>query len=245
MIIELSIADTAPDRDAVLASLGVPTDRPVPEHIQRLYATASARFKETATPVGIVSEISSEDFAAVYEGEGYNEPDSVVGDVFPRTPHLALFAATLGADTSRAIAAGFESHDFALASMLDAVASDSADRAADVLERRYESALRQDGRLTEDGAALRYSPGYCGWHTSGQKRLFGYLEPETIGITLTESCLMQPLKSVSGVILAGPREIHRFSPDYSFCRHCETHECRERLRALFGRSHGDPHGEPS
>ncbi len=243
MIVELSVTDVAPDRDAVLASLGIPTDRPVPDHIEQLYSAASARFAETAAPVGIVTDISSEEFASVYEGEGHNAPDSVVGDVIPRTPHLALFAATLGAETSRAIAAGFESHDFALASMLDAVASDSADRAADVLERRYEAALRKDGRLGGDGAALRYSPGYCGWHTSGQKRLFQYLEPERIGITLTESCLMQPLKSVSGVILAGPREIHRFSPNYSFCRHCETHECRERLRALFGRSHGKPHGD--
>jgi hypothetical protein len=245
VILELSATDIAPDREAVLESLGIPPERAVPEHIEQLYVTATRRLEKTAAPIGTLSTVSRAEFETVYEGEGYNEPDSVVGDVFPRAPHLALFAVTLGAETSRAIAAGFESHDFALASMLDAVASDVADRAADVLERRYEAALREDGRLTGDGAALRYSPGYCGWHVSGQKRLFRSLEPERIGITLTDSCLMQPLKSVSGVIVAGPKEIHRISPNYSFCRHCETHSCRERLRALFGRQDSDQQGDPS
>ncbi len=244
VIVELSVTDVAPDRGAVLTSLGIPADRAVPERIERIYVAATRRLEETAAPIGIVGDITATDFASVYEGEGLNEPDSVVGDIYPRAPHLALFAVTLGAETSRAIAAGFESHDFALASMLDAAASDVADRAADFLERRHEAALREDGRLVGGGAALRYSPGYCGWHVSGQKRLFRYLEPERIGITLTDSCLMQPLKSVSGVIVAGPRAIHRFSPNYAFCRHCETHSCRQRLRALFGRQYPDQNGAP-
>jgi hypothetical protein len=243
VIFELSATDIAPDRDPVLVSLGIPPERAVPPHIDALYTAATNRLAETVAPIGIVSSITTAEFEAVYDGEGHNEPDSVVADVYPRAPHLALFAVTLGADTSRAIAIGFESHDFALASMLDAVASEAADQVADIVERRFEAALREDGRLADDGAALRYSPGYCGWHVSGQKRLFRSLEPERIGITLTDSCLMQPLKSVSGVIVAGPKEVHRFSPNYSFCRHCETHSCRERLRALFGRQHPDQHGD--
>jgi hypothetical protein len=46
---------------------------------------------------------------------------------------------------------------------------------------------------------------------------------------------MQPLKSVSGVILAGPRTIHRFPPTYDFCDRCETRTCRDRLRAMAAR----------
>ena len=80
---------------------------------------------------------------------------------------------------------------------------------------------------------LRYSPGYCGWHISGQRRLFDYLDPGQIGITLRESFLMDPLKSVSGVLIAGPREIHRFTDDYDFCDQCDTRGCRQRLRALY------------
>ena len=36
----------------------------------------------------------------------------------------------------------------------------------------------------------------------------------------------------AGVILAGPRAIHRFPPTYDFGGRCETRTCRERLRAM-------------
>jgi hypothetical protein len=67
---------------------------------------------------------------------------------------------------------------------------------------------------------------------SGQRALFARLGPEQIGITLRESCLMVPLKSISGVILCGPTEIHEFDDDYSFCPACKTHSCRARIRSL-------------
>ncbi len=79
---------------------------------------------------------------------------------------------------------------------------------------------------------MRYSPGYCGWHVSGQMALFDYLGPDAVGITLTESFLMHPLKSVSGVIVAGQPDIHRFVHDFPFCAACTGKECRERIGSL-------------
>ncbi|MDR3093186.1 MAG: methionine synthase [Bacteroidales bacterium] len=66
----------------------------------------------------------------------------------------------------------------------------------------------------------RYSPGYCGWHTSEQHPLFALL-PTTLGIRLTESALMQPIKSVSGIIGIGADV--RFNP-YS-CGLCDATQC--------------------
>jgi len=235
MILEFAAADVAPEKRAVLQSLGIPPDVTVPAHIDELYEEGLQLLEKTTAPVGIIADISIDDFEAVYDGEGLNDGDSVVGDVFPNAERLALFAVTLGSDTPRAITSGFESKDFALASMLDALASESADLTAEVAERRYEEHLREAGWGGTDGGVLRYSPGYCGWNVTGQKRLFQYLEPEQIGLTLTDSCLMQPLKSVSGVIIAGPKAIHRFKPTYSFCSTCETHACRERMLALRNR----------
>ena len=48
-----------------------------------------------------------------------------------------------------------------------------------------------------------YSPGYCGWRVTEQKLLFGLLPEHPCGIELTESSLMYPIKSVSGVIGIG------------------------------------------
>ena len=50
----------------------------------------------------------------------------------------------------------------------------------------------------------RFSPGYCGWHVSEQKKLFPlFPSAEPCGIRLTDSSLMLPIKSVSGVIGLG------------------------------------------
>jgi hypothetical protein len=225
--------EVAPDRAHVFENLGIPPGAEIQDRIEDLYAAAAAIFAETVAPAGVIVDIPRSEFGDVYRGEGRNEPNAPVGDIFPRADRLALFVVTLGEQTSQAIARGFNLNDFALASMLDAMASAAADGTADLAERRYEDLLTERGWDTPDGAALRYSPGYCGWHVTGQRRLFQYLEPEQIGVTLTDSCLMQPLKSVSGVMIAGPREIHRFPPTYEFCSRCETRSCRERIRQLF------------
>lgn len=214
-------------------SQGIPPGASVNQQVDRLYSQASALLADTAAPAGVLCEISKSDFAVVYHGEGRNEADTPVGDIFDRADRLALFTVTLGAATGEEIGRRFEANDFALACMLDSAASVAADRIADLVEQRYRDSLIHGDWQTASGGVLRYSPGYCGWHISGQKKLFDFLRPEQIGVTLRDSFLMEPLKSVSGVIVAGPREIHNFPITYGFCRHCETRSCRQRLRALF------------
>ena len=235
MPLHLAPADVAPDRGHVLRQLGMPPDADVSERIEQVYRAAGELFAANVAPAGVLADVTADEFDAVYRGEGRNQPETPVAVIFPRAEHLALFVVTLGPGIGEALIRCFAAQDFALAYTLDAMASVAADTAADVTERRYEEALRARGWATADGAALRYSPGYCGWDLTGQRRLFAALRPETIGLTLTDSCLMQPLKSVSGVILAGPRTIHRFPPTYDFCDRCETRTCRDRLRAMAAR----------
>ncbi len=187
----------------------------------------------TIAPAGVIAEIPGEGFAAVYQGEGQNAARDAVARSSRRVPSTcALFAVTLGEPLSKAVAECFTGADFALGYTLDAMASVAADAAAVLAERRFADALRGRGWATEGGVVLRYSPGYCGWDITGQKRLFAALRPAPIGLTLTDSCLMQPLKSVSGVLVAGPRAIHRFPPNFEFCARCAERTCRDRLAAL-------------
>jgi hypothetical protein len=232
VVLEFQASEVAPSRDAVLHQLGIPAGASLSERTESLYPAAAAILAESAAPAGVLAEIGLADFKAVYDGEGRNAPRSPVADICGRAEHLALFAVTLGEPTSRELNRRFAERDFALAYVLDAMASVAADDLADLVERRFAAVLRERGWATLDGAALRYSPGYCGWHLTGQRTLFQYLQPERIGLALTDSCLMKPLKSVSGVIIAGPRAIHRFPPTYDFCERCEERTCRDRLRAL-------------
>ncbi len=231
--IPLAFGDVEPARDAVLVRLGIPPGTVLAERIERVYAHAAELLEGTVAPVGVLADIPRDDFLAMYGADAKNEPASPITTIAPRAEHLALFAVTLGQPASTAATESFKGADFALAYVLDAMASVAADAAAEAAERWYERTLRDRGWAAPDGAALRYSPGYCGWDVSGQRRLFAYLKPERIGLALNASCLMQPLKSVSGVLLAGPRAIHRFPPTFDFCGRCEERTCRDRLASLF------------
>jgi hypothetical protein len=232
-VVSFSASDVHPDREIALEYQGIPPGRAVPPHIEQLYDAALGLLLKAVEPVAVVSEISKDDFAVVFEGEGNNAPSTPVGDVFPLASNLFLFAVTLGEQVSDVVRRCFETNEFAAGSMVDAAASVAADTAADVIERRIAEELRADGGATAYTGVLRYSPGYCGWHVSGQQKLFDYLGPGKIGVTLGASYLMQPLKSVSGVVIAAPKKVHSFAPSYDFCRQCETRSCRERIRALL------------
>lgn len=231
-VLTFALDEVAPAREVVLAEQGMPAGAVVSERVGALFAAAAVLLRRTAAPRGVLAEISAADFAQVYAGDGRNESPTPVGDIYGRAGSLALFAVTLGDEVSREISRRFANHELALACMLDAAASVAADHLAAAIERRYAAALVGAGAHAAATAVLRYSPGYCGWHVSGQRRLFAALRPEGIGITLGESCLMQPLKSVSGVLIAGQKEIHQFMDSYPFCDECGTRGCRERLKAL-------------
>ncbi|MCK4655215.1 MAG: hypothetical protein KAU01_12305, partial [Candidatus Cloacimonetes bacterium] len=157
------------------------------------------------------------------KGEGTNSAETPVKRIFPKADGLALFALTMGKKVSEKIETLFKENDFALGSMLDNIASLAADKAVKKLETIFSDHF-------PNTYALSYSPGYCGWHISGQKKLFEYLHPEKIGITLNDSFLMIPLKSVSGVLISGKREIHKFENNFSFCSLCKTKSCIERIK---------------
>jgi hypothetical protein len=186
-----------------------------------LFAAAMARMPELARPVALQAEISSGQFARIFRGRGLNGAWTPLEEIFPRAERLDLFAATLGPVLSEEIQKLFDQGDLAAAVMLDAAASIAAER----LVERLEQALARATGL----AVLAYSPGYCGWHVSGQEALFASLEPERIDITLNDSFLMTPLKSVSGVLVAGAPDIHDFDDDFACCAECATRECRARI----------------
>jgi hypothetical protein len=227
-ILAFAITEAEPDRADVLVNQGIPPDRALPHTIQNVYLAARGIFAETVQPAGVIAEISRPDFGTLYRGEGRNEPATPVGDICDCAECLAIYAATVGQKVSDRIQECFASRDFALGAMLDAIASAAADKLGELIERRFLRMLSDRGQTGTDTQALRYSPGYCGWHISGQKALFAFLRPDRIGISLRESFLMQPLKSVSGVVIVGPAGIHAIEDSYPFCEQCKTHGCHER-----------------
>jgi len=224
-VVRLEPAAVLPAAADVLRGQGVPAGAALSGAVQELLDAALSAVRELAAPVAVLEEVLTEAFTAIYHGEGRNADATPLDEIVPRARRLWLFAGTVGERLSATITSHFAGGDPAAAVMLDAAASE----AAELLVRRLEQelAVRASGRSRT--AVLAYSPGYCGWHVSGQRALFAALRPEQIGITLNASCLMEPLKSVSGVLVAGHPDVHEFEDDFPFCGECTTRNCRLRI----------------
>lgn len=113
---------------------------------------------------------------------------------------FAFFAATAGTGFERFQHTLQQEGDMVKVYIADAIGSVIAEKTADCMEIALDEYIRDRGwRHTN-----RFSPGYCGWHVSEQKKLFPlFPSAEPCGIRLTDSSLMLPIKSVSGVIGLG------------------------------------------
>ncbi len=232
-IYNIKVENAAPRIEDIFQAQGVPVRTKTDDRTYRIAEEAISIFRQKAFPTGIIMEISKDEFAEIFQGEGNNSDQSPVKPIYEESIDLALFALTIEEDISSEIGRLFKTHDFALGSMLDSAASEGTDMAAALLEDIYRQRLKDIKRWDSRRGTLRFSPGYCGWHISGQKRLFKALHPEDIGITLNSSYLMQPIKSVSGVIISGPKDIFDFDDTFYFCADCATHGCKERLKNLM------------
>ena len=104
----------------------------------------------------------------------------------------------------------------------DALGSVIAEKCADQMEIALQESIDKLGWKHTN----RFSPGYCGWHVSQQQMLFPLFQEHTCGVTLTDSSLMVPIKSVSGIIGLGAN-VRKL--DYT-CGLCDFKQCYKRKK---------------
>jgi len=229
---QINLREIIPQKEDILINQGFPKNVVVHDRIQDLLSEAIEIFTISAQPASILSEISISEFGEIFQGEGNNEDEIPLQNIFTRANRLALFALTMGSEVSSEITNYFEKNDFALGSMLDSVASLAAETAVEIKELDFYNSVSKAQSDSSDNCVISYSPGYCGWHISAQKKLFDYLHPEKIDISLNSSYLMSPIKSVSGVLVHGKKEIHIFKNNFPFCTICKNKTCRDRIKKL-------------
>ena len=237
--ISINLNDIIPDSKDVLNHQGIPEESVIPDHIDLLFNNALTLFEREAKPVAIFKDVTINDFDNIFIGEGKNEDQTPLENIYPDSYYLALFALTLGSGIVNKINNLFTKNDFAFGVMLDSVASVAADKSVEVLERHLFNLLSKRNETKNNSVVLGYSPGYCGWDLSGQKRLFQYLKPEEIDITLNDSFLMSPLKSVSGVLVYADKKTHVFDSSFTFCGYCKNQTCYARIEKIFNMNNLD------
>ncbi len=88
----------------------------------------------------------------------------------------------------------------AKAYILDSIGSLAVDMLALEGCRMVEEIAEAEGL----SSSVALSPGYLGWELTDQRKLFQILEPSKIGVSLTDTCIMTPLKSTTQAIGLGP-----------------------------------------
>ncbi len=109
------------------------------------------------------------------------------------------------------------------ASCLDAIGSVAVQSVADSVRDRIERVASREYLVL----SRRLSPGWCDWDTEQQRAIFQAVDGGSIGVRLTDGCLMIPQKSVSGIIGLGTPDSG--ADTYNPCKKCDKTDCPERI----------------
>jgi hypothetical protein len=129
-----------------------------------------------------------------------------------KSESIAVFLSTAGEDTAaRGRQANLEG-DLLRGFVYDVIGSEIVEAAAELMQNELDNRMAPAGLVTSN----RFNPGYCGWNVTEQHKLFGLMADNYCGIRLTESALMDPVKSGSGFIGIG-KNVKRVPYTCSFC----------------------------
>ena len=141
----------------------------------------------------------------------------VVRNMLRDADEFALFVTTAGPGPEKLAKDLIKQGMYLEGLIADTVASVIVESAANQVEEHIKDLAASAGKKITN----RYSPGYCAWDVSEQQKLFALLPEGFCGITLSETSLMSPIKSVSGIIGIGSEVVYN---DYT-CEICPMKEC--------------------
>jgi len=122
--------------------------------------------------------------------------------LFNKSEKTILAICTIGKELETHVAEFLKEGKLAKGTILNAIASVAAEQTAEYINKTILQDLEEDVKDKE--ITCRFSPGYCQWELDkGQKTIFELLDNSKIGVSLTSSMMMNPVKSVSFAINIG------------------------------------------
>jgi len=134
-----------------------------------------------------------------------------------KSESISIFLCTAGEEIGIRSRKAMKERDLLKGYIYDVIGSEIVEAAADLMQNELEKAMASAGKKITN----RYSPGYCDWYVAEQHKLFQLVPENYCGIKLTESALMDPVKSVSGIIGIGADVRHNA---YT-CNLCNMKDC--------------------
>jgi len=113
--------------------------------------------------------------------------------IFAHAEKVALCICTLGPQLESESAQMMKNDELMMGLILDAIGSEAVEQVA----RQTDKILCEKARDMDLWPSKRFSPGYKSWGIEEQRYIFGMMPGKDIGVTLNESFMMIPRKSVS------------------------------------------------
>ena len=174
----------------VSRALGYPESAPT---------TLEERIGQTVTeslhlikPAGIYTTLSIKSVADTVVTDKITIRSRDVAALLKPCPKLSLFIVTIGPLLEQRA----QESDALDSLILDTLGSIAAEEAANRINGAISSEAKEKGFKT----TRRYSIGYGDWDVTQQKELVDLLDGRRIGVTLTESSIMLPQKSITAVL---------------------------------------------
>ena len=133
------------------------------------------------------------------------------------TEHIAAFVCTIGNKLELLSTELMKKNDNLEGYILSLIGSEAAEDFADIIHEQIKQVAEQNSLYITN----RFSLGYCNWDVKEQFKLFKLFPESCCNISLTPSALMNPVKSVSGIVGIGEKV--KFRP-YS-CSKCNDLNC--------------------
>ena len=140
-------------------------------------------------------------------------PGAIISHAMKGAEKYAVFTATIGEEFDNFSRQLKAEDDILRVFIADALGSVLAEATVALLMKQLEVMADKEGMHISNN----YSPGYCDWFLAEQKQLFSFFPEGSTGITLTDSCLMLPVKSVSGIVALG-KDVKRREYGCNICK---------------------------
>ena len=184
------------------------------------YITECLRLSSPTGAFVLADVVEPESFHAINIPGVTFDSGSIIHNMLRHSEYYALFLVTAGPEPENLARSLLTDGNYLEGYIADLVASAIVDLAADQIEEQVRILANNRGmKIT-----YRYSPGYCSWNVEEQQKLFSLFPKRCCGISLSESSLMNPVKSVSGIIGIGAEVEYR---DYT-CEICPMKNCQFR-----------------
>lgn len=211
-----------PDIDEALRYLGVPA--PAPEELRKQAERVSRKLCSALRPrwVWRMFPLAQTEAGFALSGAGVALTGDTARIMLGQCHSAALVACTLGAEFD-ALLRLEQARDMSGAVVLDALGSAYVEAGCN--EAEQEIAARLPGRFLTD----RFSPGYGDLPLALQSALCALLDtPRRLGVTVGESFLMNPCKSVTAVLGIADTPRPARVRGCGYCAMRETCELRRR-----------------